>query len=240
MAIRSTNKSQIKARQYFLVITTIVILLPLTMIVTYLVIMRPKTIQNSTNSNTRTNSNIVNKDSLKGVIKDDISFNYTKPDINWSHKLVKKEQNPYDKLKSYQYEFTNGKSKINFLVVEEDLLYQKYAVGNPNYISNELNSKLYGYVESSPESVEIYVDKGRSEISRIYNSRLGSGQIFVDKKNSKDKKFQSNLQLFIDYREDFRNQTFYVQITYDNDTPENYKAMDSLVKTITYTKLGTE
>jgi hypothetical protein len=229
------NKTQIKARKILFVIIITVVVLPLTIFFTNLLINRPKTarVQNAAVS-----TKPISQDNLNGEIIDNISFRYQKPDKNWSHTLIKKEKNQYDKLFSYEYEFSNGTSKINFLVVEEDIAYLQYTTRNPNYTSNELNGKLLGYVDNGLESTSIFMEKGSIELSRIDNIRLGSGQIMVERKNQKDKKLQSNLQLFSDYKSDYKQQLLYTQITYNQDTSENYKVMDRLIKSINYKAIG--
>jgi hypothetical protein len=224
------NQSQKKAMTIVIVTVSILVLLPLTIFITSLLLNKPKLAKETQKPNTQTGK----QDDLKGSINQGITVEYLKPDKTWNHKIINTQTNPSDKLISQEVEITNGISTMNITLVEVDNRYLKYATGNPNYTLNPLNTSLYGYVEKPDKGVTEFNLIPTKRYYRIPNIRLGSGMIFIDPAIAKDKLYQSSMLLFPDYQLNKKSQELQVQITYNQDSDQNYAILDRIFKSLRY------
>ncbi len=225
----TTNNSHNNARKVVLITLSSIVILPITFFITYLLLNRPttkiKTPQNTSNSNT-TNLNTSN-DKLASTINDNISFQFTRPNDKWQHKILQNEVNQYDKLNSYQIEISNETSKINLTIVENDIRYKKGFILGPNYEPNPINKTLIKSIPSDKKGKSIVY--GNSNMLRVNNPKANSGQIIIDINMSENKEYSTNLYIFDNYTQHYRNQELYTQITYNQDSDENYLVMDSII-----------
>jgi hypothetical protein len=225
-----TNQSHKKAITIVVTTLSIVVLLPLTLFITNLLLNRPKVSKDS-KMQPKINDN---KDDLLGVINQGIALEYTKPDKSWNHKIVKSEVNPEDKLLSQEIEISNGMSTISVVLVEVDNRYLRYAIGNPNYTINPLNTSMYGYVEKVGKELIEFTLNPAKRYQRISNVRLGNGMIIIDPALKKDNLYQSSLLLFPEYQNNKKSQELQVQITYNQDSDKNYTTLDGIFKSLKY------
>jgi hypothetical protein len=232
-----TTKSQKQARLIVISVITILIIIPLTIFLMFMLLRKPVAVDNKQNTTNQKQNNI-------GLVKSLINFKYKAPNDKWQTKIIKEQKNKLSGVKSIEFEITNGVSSMNVLIDEVDLRYLGSSGVSESTINKELSDKYYQYVELDKSNIYDIQDNTTAKYSRTKNLRLGTGQIIYNSNKTttikgpdgKDKLvYSSTLNMFDDYSKDYKLYSLNVQVTYKQDSEENYKVLDNIFKTLDYT-----
>lgn len=219
---------------WLIVIVTIIVVFPISIYGTILLM--------DTLSPKKSQAKIVTRqDSLQKNIITKVNENfileYTKPTSEWNHKILDKKNNPISGIRNLELEISNGKSTINIQLSEIDIRFQQNAVNK----SELLGEGIYGYVDTQNKIENELILNNNNKLLKTTNTRLGSGIILVDYKSIKNfkidgaEKLKGNSKLLL--LNSLNNQSIrteiQTQITYNQDTNQNYILLDQIIKSLT-------
>jgi hypothetical protein len=233
------TKSQIKILKVMLIVTVILFILPLSIYLTFMLTNKPLT-----KSKVPLDPTIIMTNNDKEVlIKSLINFKFTKPNNTWGYKINKEITNKYNRTKAIDMTITNGISKTNILVNETELQNQRSTGIDEKRLNTEITKNFMNYVRISESNKNLIKSTANYNLVRSDNLSESKGQIIVNTNDYKEEnvdgnnkiiKYQSLINPFDNYSENFKQYQLESQFTYQEDTVENYKVLDNIIQSLQF------